>query len=91
MFYDILDQDSFLKEIHKNLDKDGLFVLQMSYTPLMLEQLAFDNICHEHSYYYSLFNLKTLLEKNEFKIVDCQLNDTNGGSFRRKICRVRVF
>ena len=38
--------------------------------------------CHEHIYYYSLFNLKNLFEKNGFQIVDCQLNDTNGGSFR---------
>jgi intein/homing endonuclease len=38
--------------------------------------------CHEHLYYYSLFNIKTLLEKNGFKIMDCQLNDINGGSFR---------
>jgi hypothetical protein len=56
--------------------------MQMSYTPLMIEQLAFDNICHEHIYYYSLFNIKNLLEKNGFKIVDCILNDINGGSFR---------
>jgi hypothetical protein len=48
----------------------------------MIEQLAFDNICHEHIYYYSLFNLKKLMDKNGFKVVDCQLNDTNGGSFR---------
>ena len=64
------------------LDDDGLWVLQLSYTPLMIEQLAFDNICHEHVYYYSLFNLKNLLEQNGFKIMDCQLNDINGGSFR---------
>lgn len=38
--------------------------------------------CHEHMYYYSLFNLKSLFERNGFKIVDCQLNDVNGGSFR---------
>jgi hypothetical protein len=38
--------------------------------------------CHEHIYYYSLFNIKTLLERNGFKIVDCTLNDINGGSFR---------
>jgi hypothetical protein len=48
----------------------------------MLEQLAFDNICHEHIYYYSLFNLKTLMNNNGFDIVDVQLNDINGGSFR---------
>jgi SAM-dependent methyltransferase len=82
MFYDLDNPDIFLQDIYKVLDDDGLLVMQMSYTPLMIKQLAFDNICHEHIYYYSLFNIKKLLEKNDFKIVDCQLNDVNGGSFR---------
>lgn len=82
MFYDLENPESFIKDIHEVLDDNGLWVLQLSYTPLMLNQLAFDNICHEHIYYYSLFNLKNLFEKNGFQILDCQLNDTNGGSFR---------
>lgn len=82
MFYDLEHPEIFIQDIAEVLDQDGLWVLQLSYTPLMLKQLAFDNILHEHFYYYSLFNLKVLLEKNGFQIVDCQLNDTNGGSFR---------
>jgi len=82
MFYDLENPDTFIQDVGQILDDDGLWVLQLSYTPLMIEQLAFDNICHEHIYYYSLFNLKKLMEKNGFKVVDCQLNDTNGGSFR---------
>ena len=82
MFYDLENPESFIKDIYDVLDDDGLWVLQLSYTPLMISQLAFDNICHEHIYYYSLFNLKKMFELNDFKIVDCQLNDTNGGSFR---------
>lgn len=82
MFYDLEDPKKFLDDVHKILDDDGIMVLQLSYTPLMLEQLAFDNICHEHVWYYSLFNIKELLEKSGFKVFDCQLNDVNGGSFR---------
>lgn len=82
VFYDIVNPDIFLNNINNILDDNGIFVVQMSYTPLMIKQLAFDNIVHEHLYYYSLFNLKSLFEKNGLKIVDCQLNDTNGGSFR---------
>ncbi len=82
MFYDLESPENFIHDVAEVLDDNGLWVLQMSYTPLMLEQLAFDNICHEHIYYYSLFNIKRLLENNGFKIVDCQINDTNGGSFR---------
>lgn len=82
MFYDLEDPKNFIRDVHEILSDDGVWVLQMSYTPLMISQLAFDNICHEHVYYYSLFNIKKLLEDNGFKIMDCQLNDTNGGSFR---------
>jgi SAM-dependent methyltransferase len=82
MFYDLDDPNIFLQDINKVMKDDGLLVMQMSYTPLMLKQMAFDNICHEHVYYYSLFNIKSLLEKNGLRIVDCQLNSVNGGSFR---------
>lgn len=82
MFYDLDRPNDFIKDVYEILSEDGLWVLQMSYTPLMISQLAFDNICHEHVYYYSLFNIKKLLESNGFQIMDCQLNDTNGGSFR---------
>jgi hypothetical protein len=82
MFYDLENPKKFIRDVYKTLDDDGLWVLQLSYTPLMIKQMAFDNICHEHIYYYSLFNLKNLFESCGFKIVDCQLNDINGGSFR---------
>jgi SAM-dependent methyltransferase len=82
MFYDLDEPVEFLKDVTKVLDDDGLFVLQMSYTPLMIKQLAFDNICHEHVYYWGLASIEKLLKKAGLKIVDCQLNDVNGGSFR---------
>lgn len=82
MFYDLDEPIDFLNDINEVLDDDGLFVLQMSYTPLMIKQMAFDNICHEHVYYWSLESITKLLEEANLKIVDCQLNDVNGGSFR---------
>jgi SAM-dependent methyltransferase len=82
MFYDLEDPNSFVKEVRDILDDNGLWVVQMSYLPLMLKQLAFDNICHEHLEYYSLEAFKYLLDRHGMEIVDCQLNDINGGSFR---------
>lgn len=82
MFYDLYNPDPFINDVVSVLDDNGVWVLQMSYTPLMLEQLAFDNICHEHAYYYSLTSIQTLFSKHGLKIVDCDLNDVNGGSFR---------
>ena len=82
MFYDLDNPYSFLKDVTDIMHDDGLFVLQLSYTPLMINQLAFDNICHEHICYYSLSSLKYALENVGLDIVDCTLNDVNGGSFR---------
>jgi hypothetical protein len=82
MFYDLINPHPFIDDIVKVLDDNGIWVVQMSYTPLMLKQLAFDNICHEHVYYYSLNSIKKLFAQHGLKIVDCSLNDVNGGSFR---------
>lgn len=82
MFYDLDDPVPFVKDLYDCLDDDGLLVLQMSYTPLMINQLAFDNICHEHTYYYSLASIGLLFQDQGFRLVDASLNDTNGGSMR---------
>jgi hypothetical protein len=82
MFYDLSDPHPFINDINEILADDGVWVLQLSYTPLMVKQLAFDNICHEHRYYYSLKTIKNLFAKHNLKVVDCELNDVNGGSFR---------
>lgn len=82
MFYDLPDPDKFIQDVKECLDKEGIWVIQMSYTPLMLEQNAFDNICHEHIEYYTLTVLNNLLEKNGFKIIDIELNNVNSGSIR---------
>ena len=82
MFYDLDNPHPFVKDLYNVLHDDGTLVLQMSYTPLMVKQMAFDNICHEHVYYYDLNSINTLFSQHGFRIVDCSLNDTNGGSFR---------
>jgi hypothetical protein len=82
MFYDLLDPNPFIKDVIEALDDNGVWVLQLSYTPLMIKQLAFDNICHEHAYYHSMDSFKRLFDQHNLKIVDCSLNDVNGGSFR---------
>jgi len=82
MFYDLDNPHPFVQDLYDILDDDGVAVLQMSYTPLMMNQLAFDNICHEHVYYYDLKSINKLFSQHGFRVVDCSVNDTNGGSFR---------
>ena len=82
MFYDLEDPNKFVSNVKAVMHPDGLWVVQMSYLPLMLKQNAFDNICHEHLEYYSLQSFEHLLESHALGVVDVELNDVNGGSFR---------
>jgi NDP-4-keto-2,6-dideoxyhexose 3-C-methyltransferase len=82
MFYDLEDPNKFVSDIQRIMHPEGVWIVQMSYLPLMLKQNDFGNICHEHLEYYSLQSLEYLLHRHGFSIVDAQLNDVNGGSIR---------
>lgn len=82
MFYDLANPHPFLEDVREILSDDGLFVVQISYTPLMFHQREFGNVCAEHVMYYNLHSLKTLFEQHGLYIQDVDLNDINGGSFR---------
>jgi SAM-dependent methyltransferase len=87
MFYDLDNPAPFIADLYDVLSDDGIIVLQLSYTPLMLEQMAFDNICHEHVYYHSLSSLAILFGDQGFTIIDANVNDVNGGSLRVYIAK----
>src|SRR3989344_4016704 len=88
MFYDLDNPNQFIADAKKCLHRDGIFIIQMSYLPLMLSENAFDNIWHEHLEYYSLLSLENLLSRHGLRVFDVELNDVNGGSFRAYICNV---
>jgi NDP-4-keto-2,6-dideoxyhexose 3-C-methyltransferase len=81
MFYDLESPTRFMQDIHEILADDGIWVFEQSYLPTMLDQLAYDTICHEHLSYYALRQIKWMTDRCGFKILDVELNDTNGGSF----------
>jgi SAM-dependent methyltransferase len=85
MFYDLEDPNKFVSDIHRVMHPEGVWIVQMSYLPLMLKQNDFGNICHEHLEYYSLQSLEYLLNRHGFSVVDAELNDVNGGSIRALI------
>jgi SAM-dependent methyltransferase len=82
MFYDLDDPKKFVSDIKEIMDPNGIWIIQMSYLPLMLKMHEIGNICHEHLEYYSLHSLSYLLKLYDFQIVDAEINDINGGSIR---------
>jgi hypothetical protein len=81
MFYDLEDPQAFLRGVAEVLHPEGIWVFEQSYLPSMLSQLAYDTICHEHLEYYGLRQVDYMVRRNGLRIVDVELNDTNGGSF----------
>jgi NDP-4-keto-2,6-dideoxyhexose 3-C-methyltransferase len=82
MFYGLEEPNKFAAGIQRIMHSEGVWIVQMSYLPLMLQQNDLGNICHEHLEYYSLQSLEYLLNLHGFSVVDAQLNDVNGGSIR---------
>ncbi len=81
MFYDLEQPLQFVDEIYKILADDGIWVLEQSYMPTMLEVTAYDTICHEHLEYYGVKQIKWIADHCGLKIISISLNNTNGGSF----------
>ena len=87
MFYDLPDPLKFAKEIKSILKKNGIWHIELSYMPMMLKNISYDTICHEHLEYYSLKSLKYLLDKAGLKIVNLSFNQINGGSIELDISK----
>ncbi len=82
MFYDLQDPVGFAKDVKSYLGKDGIWILEMSYMPLMLKMNSFDTVCHEHLEYYSLEVLRYIMQAAGLRIFKVSLNEINGGSIR---------
>ena len=80
MFYDLEDPNSFCKDVNSLLNSDGIWVSEFSYFPLLLKNLTYDQICHEHVAYYTLTTFQKIINQNGLKIIDISFNDINGGS-----------
>lgn len=80
MFYDLEDPLSFCKDIVQTLAGNGLWHLEVSYTPWVLDNVAYDTICHEHLLYLGVTQLKMMADIIGLKIVRVATNNTNGGS-----------
>lgn len=76
-----------LEELHSVIDgireallEGGVFVVQFLYMKRIMENLAFDQIYHEHLLYYNLKNIETLLNRHGLNMFDAYLSPIHGGS-----------
>jgi hypothetical protein len=80
MFYDLDDPNSFVRTIKENLHNDGVWCIQLSHALLMVKNMNFYDICHEHLEYYTLKTLRNLMKLHGLHLYHAELNMVNGGS-----------
>lgn len=86
MFYDLEAPADFAIAVKTALAPDGIWVMEQSYLPAMLQTNSYDTVCHEHLEYYALRQIEWLAEASGLRVFDVELNAANGGSFRVALC-----
>ncbi len=80
VFFHLEELHSVAEGIRTVLRRDGVFVVQFLYMRSIVENLAFDQIYHEHLLYYTLRTLDTLLKRHGLALFDAYFSPIHGGS-----------
>jgi SAM-dependent methyltransferase len=80
VFFHLEELHGVTEGIRECLAEDGLFVVQFLYMKKIVENLAFDQIYHEHLLYYNLSNIEILLRRHGLELFDAYLAPIHGGS-----------
>lgn len=86
MFYDLEDPHSFVEDVKRILNIDGIWTIQLMDLISMLKTNDFPNLCHEHLLYYKLLDIVRLLADHQLDVFDCEYNNVNGSSLRVYVC-----
>jgi len=76
-----------VKGIHTLLDRDGVFVFEVSYLLDVVEKCLFDTIYHEHLAYHSVKPLQAFFANHNMQLIDVERVDSHGGSLRGYVQR----
>lgn len=71
--------NSAMKGIKLLLNKDGILVIEFIYLKKIVDNYYFDQIYHEHLFYYNVQTLQTFLKKYDLEIFDIEIYDIHGG------------
>lgn len=82
VFQHLYDIKSFVRGINNLLEDDGIWCLEFPYWGNSMETNQFDQVYHEHIYYYLVTPLNKFFENNNLKIVNITEHFIHGGSLR---------
>ena len=80
VFFHLEELHSVSEGIRELLNENGVFVVQFLYMKRIVENMAFDQIYHEHLLYYNLRTLETLLNRHGMALFDAAVSPIHGGS-----------
>ena len=81
-FAHIIDIQSVIKGVNHVLKSDGDFIFEVHYLKSLIEGNQWDNIYHEHIYYYSITALSNMFKKYDMTVVDFEEIPIHAGSIR---------
>jgi len=73
---------SFVRGIRQSLTNDGIWCLEFPYILTTLANDNYDQIYHEHVYYYCLQNIIDLLDQEGLKVINVSYHDMHAGTLR---------
>ncbi|MEK6946966.1 MAG: class I SAM-dependent methyltransferase [Nanoarchaeota archaeon] len=82
VFAHIMDLDDFMRGIDLLLEERGIFVFEVPYALVLIKQMLYDTIYHEHLGYMSIKPLVTFFHKFGMELFDIEMVKTHGGSIR---------
>ncbi len=80
VFFHLEELHSVTDGIKYLLKDDGVFVVQFLYMKSIVENVAFDQIYHEHLLYYTLETIEYLLNMHDLSMFDAYFSPIHGGS-----------
>ena len=81
-FAHIIDIHDVVKGVNHVLKPNGEFVFEVHYLKSLIVENQWDNIYHEHIYYYSLTALNNIFKQYDMTIIDYEIIPIHSGSIR---------
>lgn len=87
VFFHLEELHGVIRGIRHLLADDGTLVVQAIYLGGMIDNIAFDQVYHEHLVYYTLRSLENLLARHDLEVVDARILPIHGGTLEAHVVR----
>jgi SAM-dependent methyltransferase len=86
VFAHVPDTNDFADGFARVLAPEGVLSIEFPELTTMLLGTQFDQIYHEHVFYFSLLSCETILRRKGLRVIDVERLTTHGGSLRLIAC-----